>query len=216
MAKQMGLSTFDFEVVLLEDDVEIPFCSGDFAKPGPCFGSAYLPGQQWSGNAEDLKRITNLQEMTGLVLADTWFRNRDRHFVEDGRRRVNVGNVFLALNLDVAGGFRLMSMDFSHAFVNGRDLTPKVNQIAHTKDTEPYGFFPEFIPHLCENAMEHYLDRMSAIDASVIRDICHSVPHEWQVDASVLDHLADFLLLRRVFLKEHFPCLLFPQRDLPL
>jgi len=216
LAKLLGLSTFDFEIVHLEDDVEMPFCSGGYAKPGPCFGSAYLQGQQWSGNAEDLKRITNRNEITGLILADTWFRNVDRHSVENGRQRKNVGNVFLALNREVPGGFRLVAMDFSHAFVNGRDLTAKVDQIAHTKDPELFGLFPEFAPYLCKKAMADFLERMSAIDTATIREICRSVPHEWQVEDSILDRLADFLIQRRIFLQEHFPSLLFPQYDLPL
>lgn len=93
LADWLGLTTFDFSVIRLTDEDEIPFAKGGKAEPGPAFISRAAQGFAWGGEASELKALTNPLEINGLVLLDTWILNYDRH-APDGNR-VNRDNVFL-------------------------------------------------------------------------------------------------------------------------
>jgi len=76
LADWLGLTTLDYALVQVTEDDEIPFLKGGRVLPGLAFISRAEPGGfNWGGNAKELKSIINPQEISGLVVMDTWTLN---------------------------------------------------------------------------------------------------------------------------------------------
>lgn len=211
LASWLGLPTFDFSLIALTKDDEIPFYRGGLALPGPAFVTLWQRGQAWGGNKRQLKKICNPDDLTRLVVFDTWTRNCDRHS-PDGRR-VNRDNVFLS-ELAPQGQFRLVAMDHTHCFTCGGDLTPRLAQIGIIKDPLVYGLFPEFRDFLDRNVLRRALRRLATLrrrDAQVIVD---SIPREWDVGQSARAALVEFLIGRAGYLVDKMEAKLWDQRVL--
>ena len=108
-AKLLGLPTFDYcvadfaaaevakvDLKKLEDTASLP------AKPGAAFVTRLHEGDPWDGREESLRQIINVDDVAGLVVLDTWIRNRDR--CSSGDTAQNVSNVFLGAGPGVPRG----------------------------------------------------------------------------------------------------------------
>jgi hypothetical protein len=96
-AHWFGLPTFDFALIWVTDPDELPFHKGGKAKPGAAFITRKERGGTWGGSDRELKRLVNQDDLTRLVIFDTWTLNWDRYSVDDkGKRRINRDNVFLS------------------------------------------------------------------------------------------------------------------------
>ena len=79
LAKWFGLSTFDAAIIQITEFDEIPFHNGNKAQIGPAFIARAEFGETWSGDAKQLDRIFNPEDISRLVVFDTWTLNCDRH-----------------------------------------------------------------------------------------------------------------------------------------
>jgi hypothetical protein len=79
LAKWLGLPTFDCALIEVTTDDEIPFHNGGAAQPGPAFVTRAESGEPWSGKKRQLNRLFNPQDISRLVVFDTWTLNCDRH-----------------------------------------------------------------------------------------------------------------------------------------
>src|SRR4051812_44333293 len=77
LAKWFGLSTFDIAIVPLEEGFELR--RGAKATPGPAFAARAEAGDAWGGGPNQLAPIVNPEDITRLVVFDTWALNCDRH-----------------------------------------------------------------------------------------------------------------------------------------
>jgi hypothetical protein len=100
LAKWFGLSTLDFAVIPVAPEDEIPFHKGGKAEVGPAFITRAESGEPWSGAPNQLSRLINSQDVSRLVVFDTWTLNCDRYSLPSGDRvgkpRINRNNVFLS------------------------------------------------------------------------------------------------------------------------
>jgi len=84
-AKLLGIPTFDHciadfaaaevakvELKTVEETASLP------AQAGAAFVTRLHDGDPWDGREEALRQITNPEDVAGLVVLDTWIRNRDR------------------------------------------------------------------------------------------------------------------------------------------
>ena len=94
---------------------------GKLTQPGPAFITRAEPGMQWSGSEGDLKTLANPDELSRLVLFDTWTLNCDRY--RPAPPRIKRDNVYLSREGAPPGQFLLRAMDNGHCFTCGRDLT---------------------------------------------------------------------------------------------
>lgn len=78
LAKWFGLSTFDIALLNLGADDVFDLPRGAKAKPGPAFASRALPGDPWGRSGLQLDLIVNPEDITRLVVFDTWTLNCDR------------------------------------------------------------------------------------------------------------------------------------------
>jgi hypothetical protein len=129
LARWLGLRTFDFALLTLDELDEIPFLRGGHAQPGPAFVTRAEKGHTWGGAPEELKAVENCDDVARLVVFDTWTLNCDRHPPNLSERKPNYDNVFLSEEGAARGRFRLVAMDHTHCFTCGRDLTKRLASI---------------------------------------------------------------------------------------
>ena len=97
LAGWFGLPTFAAAVIVLsEDGIEIPFLRGGKAVPGPAFITRAEAGKTWGGGDEELDQLDNPDDISRIVVFDTWVLNCDRHPPDLAMRRPNYDNVFLS------------------------------------------------------------------------------------------------------------------------
>jgi len=131
LARWIGLRTFDFALIKVTEEDEIPLAGGDLAIPGVGFITRAERGAPWGGKVSELRRLANPEDIIRLVVFDTWTLNCDRYFPP---RRPNRDNVFLSREGAPPKQFILKAIDHTHCFTCGRELSRRVSNIAHIKD----------------------------------------------------------------------------------
>ena len=128
LVQWFGLPTLEFNLLVLDESDEFPLPRGHKAAPGPAFVSKAMPGHPWGESAEELAALVNPDDISRLVVFDTWVLNCDRYPPDLTVRKPNPDNVYLA-NTNDPVRFRLIASDHTHCFTCGRDLTRNVNDI---------------------------------------------------------------------------------------
>jgi hypothetical protein len=131
--RRLGLPVLDFAIVAVDEVDEIPFVDREGnqtgqAQPGPAFITRDESGETWSGDARQLAKLANPQDVGRLLVFDTWLLNCERHSVPRGdpqRERVNRNNVFLSEEAP-EGQLLLRAFDHTHCFTCGRAWTDKL------------------------------------------------------------------------------------------
>jgi hypothetical protein len=214
LARWFGLPTFDFGVVEVTLDIDLPFARSGKAIPGPAFITRAEVGEPWGGEPRELNQLVNPQDLNRLVVFDTWTRNCDRYSEkDDGSLRINRNNVFLSEEAP-AGQLLLRAMDHSHCFTCGRPISPKLAEIDKTHDDRVYGLFPEFRPYLQRGAVTLAVADLCRLDRATARQMTQTIPGQWDVDARARTALEDFLLRRASYLADRILTLLWPQGEL--
>jgi hypothetical protein len=210
LADWLGLSTFDYSLIEVTEDDEIPFANGQRAAPGPGFISRAEEGFNWGGDTKQLRSIINPREITGLVLLDTWVLNSDR-YSPDGTR-VNRDNVFFIKSHQEGSGDRLVSMDFTHAFRNGQDINRRLGFVGRIQDTKIYGRFPEFRDLLSRDEARRLSGLLEGFDVPAAEAIVGNIPPAWEVDNDGRSALVTLIVRRARFVAEHFESELWPEQ----
>ena len=197
LADLLGISTFKYGIIHFDGAIEIQLLNGGIAQCGRGFITQKERGEVWNGSIKDLKRITNVEDITRLVCVDTWVRNPDRYCVwKNGIPHERFDNVFLSRHSET--NLVLKSFDFSHA---GFCETGKASQ---AYEETVYGLFPQFKEFLREEAAKQISDKLKTIKSKHIRMIIDQIPSEWDIDAAMRDIWVEFLVARAGFLSENF------------
>ncbi|QEH31801.1 hypothetical protein OJF2_02660 [Aquisphaera giovannonii] len=197
LARWLGLPTFDFAVIEVKAEYGLRFLGGEPVTPGPAFLTREDAGDGWGGSDRQLDQLINPEDLTRLVILDTWILNCDRY--APGGSRINWRNVFLSEQAP-AGRFLVRAMDHSHCFTCGRPLTPRIGHIDPIRDERIYGLFPEFRPRLDSTAGLEAARRLGEFRRSDADSLTQGIPQEWDVDRATRDALAQFLTSRAAFL----------------
>ena len=202
LADWFGLPTFDYVLMQIDASVdEIPFHGGGNAASGPAFVTKAVEGNTWSGDAADLQSLVNPEAVSQLIVFDTWTRNCDRCHWDPAARHPNFDNVFLE-RIAKKKQSRLIAMDHSSCFTCNRNLTAKVAEISHCKDSGLYGLFPGFIPHVRQRAVEDAIARLRDVRLDKIEGIVDSIPPEWDVSTAARRALKELIVGRAAFVAE--------------
>jgi hypothetical protein len=206
LAAWLGLPTFDFAIIQVLPENEIPFYHGGQAQSGPAFITRADPGMTWGGDAATLAKLVNPEDIGKLVLFDTWVRNVDRYPPNLANRKPNRGNVFLSSENVPDGQWRLLAMDHTHCFDGPGYLDAKLDKIDFVQDDLVYGLFPEFIPFLRPHwpALEAAVAHLKTMNQAWIQQITAQIPNEWQVEPAARAALAKQVYSRADFLSENF------------
>lgn len=217
LAKWFGLSTFDFAMIPVTEEDELPF-DGGRALPGPAFITRGESGDQWSGDKKQLKRLANLEDISRLVVFDTWTLNCDRYSdPPEGvicRNRINRSNVFLSEEAPT-GQLVLKAMDHTHCFTCGGELTKRLRHMDIIRDGRVFGLFPEFREFLDRSSVQQAATELGRLDRDTVVGFMQTIPPtEWDVTKEVQDALADLVLGRALFVADTIQCKLWPQLEL--
>src|SRR4029077_16711675 len=71
LARRLGLPTFDFALLDVTTEDEIPLARGGKAQPGPAFITRKERGGPWGGGKRALRRLDAPRAITRLVVLDT-------------------------------------------------------------------------------------------------------------------------------------------------
>ncbi len=198
LARWFKLPTFDFALLKVADVDEIPFYRGGHAQPGPAFITRAESGEPWSGKGNQLDRLINRQDISRLVVFDTWVLNCDR-FAPNGQRKPNYNNVFLSQEAP-KGYLTLKAMDHTHTFSCGRDLTPRVAHLDRIRDPNVYGLFPAFLRRLDQDAFHRALDDLAQLPRQFVAEIIRSIPRQWDVSPDARKALTELIVRRALYL----------------
>jgi hypothetical protein len=163
------------------------------------------------GGTKALDNVTNADVLAKIIVFDTWTKNCDRYapgYGKSGAPRINLDNLFLSAEGAEKGKFILKPIDFGHIITCGRELTPRLGDIAHVRDERIYGFFPFFKSHVSREQIIHESETLKNISSVMWQDLLRNIPDDWQVNSETKDAIDRFLKDRAKFLTENFPRLL--------
>lgn len=204
LAKWFGLSTFDIAILVLEDDDVFPLPRNHMAKAGPAFAARALHGEPWSGGSESLDAVVNPQDITRLVVFDTWTLNCDRHYPDATIRKPNRDNVFMSSDGVDSGKRRLVAMDHGLCFIrSSEDLTPSLAEITKVKDESLFGLFPEFRERLRGDTITQCESRLREMDVEIANAMIATIPREWEVSAEARCAWSDLIYRRAAFVADN-------------
>jgi hypothetical protein len=148
--------------------------------------------------------LVNPEDITRLVVFDTWTLNCDRHHHDLMVRKPNYDNVYLSSEGVEPGKRRLIAMDHGLCFIrSGEDLTPRLAHIDKVQDDHIYGLFPEFREKLREDTITSCAQRLGAMDAATAEAMIATVPTEWEVPGETRKAWSDLICRRASFVAEN-------------
>ena len=205
LAQRFGLRTFDVAILELEEGDEIPLDQNTFAEIGPAFIAREEKGEP-SVSPSSLRHVQNLEDISKLIVFDTWVRNCDRYCPADENEpeRINRDNFFLSEEGAKSGKFILKAIDHGHIFTCGKSLRRNLADIANVKDKRLYGLLPDFSPHVtADQIVQVAVEKLKKVSADFWDDLIDSVPVKWQVSAETKEAISRFLLERARFLADN-------------
>jgi hypothetical protein len=204
LAKWFGLSTFEIAILTLEDDDVFDLPRGAQSQPGPAFAARALAGDPWGRSGEQLDLLVNPQDITRMVIFDTWTLNCDRHHHDLTVRKPNYDNVYLSSEGVDPGKRKLIAMDHGLCFIrSGEDLSQKLAHIEKVKGNQIYGLFPEFLNRLREDTIDGCVTRLREMDAATAEAMIETVPREWDVSAAARKAWAQLICGRADFVADN-------------
>lgn len=208
LAKWFGLSTLDQAIVEVDEFVEIRFLNGNLAELGPALVTRALRGDSWSGEPRQLTKLQNPDDISRLVVFDTWILNRDRH----SANRQNRDNVFLSAEAD---RLELLAIDHTHCFgTSGGELTERVAHLGNCRDSAVYGLFPEFKKFLNKDVVAQCAKPLGRMNETIVERIVADIPGQWQVTDNAKDALVRFVVQQATYVAETIFKQLWPQLNL--
>lgn len=218
LAEWFGLSVFDYAIVELTDEDELPLSNGNLAEPGPAFISRSEKGEPWSGELKQLSLLENSDEISRLVVFDTWTLNCDRYsthiYQEVPRIRENKRNVFLSSETDAPGKLSLRTMDHTCCFSCGRDLSPALGHLDTIQDTRLFGLFPVFRRYIERSLVQSATSDLRNVLRSEIDSMLSEVPRQWSLDAKTRSALLELIVRRAEYVADSIERKLFPDNEL--
>jgi len=204
LAKWFGLSTFDVALLSLGPDDTFPLPRGHSARPGPAFAARALAGEPWGRSGLQLDALVNPEDVTRLVVFDTWTLNCDRHHHDVTVRKPNYDNVYLSSVGVGPGKRRLIAMDHGLCFIrSGEDLTTRLAHIDKVQDEHVYGLFPEFQGRLRQDMIVKSTARLKEMDLETARAMIETVPTEWEVSKAAREAWAELICRRAGFVADN-------------
>lgn len=209
LAEWLGLQTLDYGLITLDASVDvIRFYSGGSAKSGPAFITRLEKGQPWQGTRDELRKVSNPEDISRLVVFDTWIMNKDRK----SALMAVPDNILLSTDQSVPGKPRMVAIDHTHCLgASGHDR-PSLNRLENVSDQTIYGQFAEFREFLDRTVVRDTTRRLKRLAQPTVEGIVGSIPLEWKVSQAARKRLVRVILDRAAWVAgniEH--CLLGPK-----
>ncbi|SNT11677.1 hypothetical protein SAMN05216374_2759 [Tardiphaga sp. OK246] len=180
LARWLGLKTPPFAIVQLVD-LDVPMIERGYMLHGPAFISKEIDGLTADGGDVFLSRLHNPEDISKLVVFDTWIRNADRCPPDPQNTPYNRDNLFFTPS---GRKFQIVVFDHSHCFVEGT-LEDELGQPHLLDDERIYGNFPEFSAYIRPDAVQAAVARLRQIDTNVVQEVLGSIPQQWGISGSI-------------------------------
>lgn len=218
LADWIGLPTADWCILPVSEAATFDLPGGRRSDPGPAFFSRELVGAEpWSGDPAELNDADNPEALSGLVILDTWIRNRDRFppirvdgsQIEPGRAE-NLDNLLLHRPPGKKAKIRIVPIDFGEAFRIDGEVSPKLGHIGVIRDEAIYGLCKQFAPFLKTEWMRAAAAKAASIEEHRVRAMLTLVPREWEVKPAAMEAWLEFIVDRASWIGEDFLPKLLP------
>lgn len=205
LARWLGLQTFDLAILELNELDRFPLPRGHEVEPGPALAARAVSGHVWGRSGEELDRLTNPEDITRLVILDTWLCNCDRYFHDQNARKPNYDNVFMRTDTDQRDKATLLAIDHGLCVIrSGEDLSRRIAHISKVKEDNIYGLFPQFRSRINGPMIENSTNRLRQLDRQEVTCLVSTIPKQWEVDAETRVAFVDFVCRRADWVGEHF------------
>ena len=211
LANWFGLTTPDFAIINLPklDAGEL----GVPTKEGPAFCSRWTPdAMTMSPDSNMISKLRNKDDISKLVVFDTWIRNLDRYSEYHDTRNPasNMDNLIFSQDKRMT---KMLVIDHTHAFVEGT-LDDDLDDDDLLTEKTVYGLFPQFRQFLSRKVVQTSLEALANIDTDTLMEILDSVPREWGFSANTKDKLVRCLEYRAREMSGWLPAGLFDQAEM--
>jgi hypothetical protein len=171
-----------------------------------------VDGQTADGGNVFLSRLQKPEDVSRLVVFDTWIRNADRCPPDPANTPYNRDNLFFTPS---GRKFHLMVFDHSHCFVEGT-LEDELGRPYLVEDERIYGNFPEFAAYISPGAVLASVARLRQIDTKMVQDILGSIPQQWGVSGAMRGAWCDLICARADKVADFIPAKLLDEPSLYL
>jgi len=185
----------------------------------PAFITMQEPGEPWKGTAKELKRLSNPEIISRLIVFDTWVGNFDRYSLRlkhgELRPHRNDGNVFLSHQTDPKR-MKIMAYDHTHCHFALISASPGTEIQGKIEDRAVYGNFPEFSKLIKRDLVREAAIKLLEFTDEEIQRVVETIPDEWLTDPTTRSRIAEFVNGRALFVGDSIERKLFPQGELNL
>ncbi len=216
LAQWFGLETFPYCVF---DAIPVDaFPDSHDETPTPVFATQEVHGEPWNGDDGLLTKVENLDDISWLVVFDTFACNYDRHrpcvIAGQPSAHLNERNVFLSENA-AEGRFRFRVYDHTLCEFALMDASDGDQWRGKIKDPTVYGLFPQFRPYLAREQVAAAAAKLATLDAGTIDAIVDAVPTQWIQQTDTPIHWKEFIEKRAAYVADTIESKLFPQFEIP-
>jgi hypothetical protein len=200
LAQWFGLKTPPFAVVPVSD-IDIPMIGHGYMTHGPGFISKEIDGLTSDGGDVFLSKLSNPEDVSKIIIFDTWIRNADRCPPDPGNIPFNRDNLFFTPE---GRKFHLVAFDHSHCFVE-TTLEDELGGAHLVEDEQIYGRFPEFAPYITADAVGAAVARLGQMTPATAKEIVDSVPAKWAVSIGTRAAWCDLICERAQRVAKYAP-----------
>jgi hypothetical protein len=217
LADWFGLPTFKYALVNASP-ADLETNSTDDTQV-PAFITMLELGESWKGTAKELKRLSNPEVISWLIVFDTWVGNVDRYSVrmlhgEQCPHR-NDSNVFLSYQTEPKK-LKIMAYDHTHCHFALISTSPQSEIQSKIEDPAVYGNFPEFSKLIKREIVREAARKLLEFTDVESWRVVDTIPDEWLTDSSTRSRLAEFAKGRARHVADSVERKLFPQGELNL
>ena len=202
----LGLSIPPFAIL---EECSLEISMGTRLMEGPFFFSAAVEAVPRDGTNRFLKRLCCPEDVSKLVVFDTWIRNADRYF-EDNASSDNL--LFQAIG---KRRFALVPIDHTHCFIDSDCFPSELYPDEVVKDDAVYGLFPEFEPFLNESHIAGAVEKLRSLESDFVQQCLNELPYQWGVTTRQKDALRNMVCSRAEYVVETLPRKLVDQPWMP-
>lgn len=206
LAEWIGLQTLDYGLIKIDETIdEIRMYSGAVARSGPAFITRLESGDVWDGSKAQLRKLMNPEDISRLIVFDTWIMNRDRK----SRLMLKLDNVLMSTEKTSVGKLRLVAIDHTHCFGASGDVKLDLSRLETPDDSDIYGLFPEFPDFLKRSVVRSAAERLRTLEKPTVEAIVTSIPTKWNVTSAVRRTLVKLIVDRAAWVAENIEERLF-------
>lgn len=210
LGRWLGLKVPPFAIVK-QCNIEITMAKNGMTIVPPLFFSYAVDGSPRDGGDTFLSRLRAPEDVSKLVVFDTWIRNLDRFL----NGQANSDNL-LYIRSPTGRKYELVPIDHSNCFI-GDDATFPAGAVPEIWVTDPnvYGKFPEFDPYIDARTVKAAVQKLASLTRGTVEEVVNSVPPEWGLGQYAANALVELICERATYVVNTLPARLVDEPEIP-